>query len=56
MQEKIYPLYYKGRFWKKEEVNDIFRAFYHTKMALDYQTSVYVSEGLRITPDGEWLE
>jgi hypothetical protein len=56
MEEKIYPIKYKGRFWKEEEVDDIFRAFYFTKLALDYRTSVYVGEGLRRTPDGEWVE
>jgi hypothetical protein len=56
MEEKIYPLYYKGKFWEEEEVNDVFRAFYHTKMSLDHRTSVYVSEGLRITPEGDWIE
>ena len=56
MEEKIYPIYYKGKFLEEKEVNDIFRAFYHTKMSLDHRTSVYVSEGLRITPEGEWIE
>ena len=56
MEEAIYPLYYKGKFWKEEEVDDIFRVFYFTKLALDYQTSVYVGDGLRRTPDGIWVE
>lgn len=56
MDEKIYPVYYKGRFWREDDVNDIFRCFYHAKLSLDERVSVYVSEGLRITPDGEWLE
>lgn len=55
-EEKIYPLYFKGRFWKEEEIDDIFKCFYFTKFALDHRTSVYVSEGLRRTPDGEWVE
>ena len=54
--ETIYPVYYKGKFWKKEDVHDIFRAFYHARFSLDNRTSVYISEGLRMTPDGEWME
>ena len=56
MEEKIYPLYYKGKFWTDGEVDHIFKSFYFTKLALDYQTSVYVGDGLRRTPDGEWVE
>lgn len=56
MEEKIYPLYYKEKYWKEEEVDDIFRSYYFTKLALDHRISVYVGEGLRRTPDGNWLE
>lgn len=56
MEEKIYPLYYKDKFWKEEEVDDIFSCYYFTKLALDHRTSVYVGEGLRRTPDGDWVE
>jgi hypothetical protein len=56
MKEKLYPIYFKDKFWEKEDCNDIFVAFYHTRFALDDRTSVYVSEGDRITPDGEWVE
>lgn len=56
MEEKIYPLHFKGKLWKEEEVDDIFRSFYHTKLSLDHRTSVYVGDGLRRTPDGEWVE
>ena len=35
MEEKIYPLYYKGKFWEQEEVDSIFRAFYHSKTSLE---------------------
>lgn len=55
-EEKLYPLYYEGKFWEKEEVDDIFMAFYHSKLSLDSRTSVYIGEGLRRTPDGTWVE
>ena len=47
MEEKIYPLYYKGKLWEEDEVDDIFKCYYFTKLALDHRTSVYVGEGLR---------
>lgn len=56
MEEKLYPLFYEGEFWEKEEVDDIFRAFYHSKLSLDSRMSVYIGEGLRRTPDGKWVE
>ena len=56
MEEKLYPLFYEGKFWSEDEVNDIFRIFYHSKLSLDGRMSVYVGDDLRITPDGTWLE
>ena len=56
MENKIYPIFYKGKNYQESDVHDVFRAFYHSKMSLDNRVSVYVSEGLRITPDGEWVE
>lgn len=56
IEEIIYPIYYKGKMWEEEDVNDVFRCYYFTKVALDHRTSVYVGDKLRITPDGEWVE
>lgn len=56
MEENLYPLEYDGILWQEEDVNDIFRSFYHTKYSLAPDMSVYVAEGMRITPDGEWTE
>ncbi len=56
MEEKLYPLYFKGKFWEEQEVDSIFKAFYHSKTSLDNRTSVYVGEDLRRTPDGNWVE
>jgi hypothetical protein len=51
-KEKIYPLFYKGKWYNKKDVDDLFRCFYHTRYALGFNCSVYVSEGMRICPDG----
>lgn len=55
MEEKIYPIYYRGKYWNESEVHDVFKCFYHTKLALDSEKSVYVGDGMRIAPDGEWF-
>ena len=52
--ERIYPLFFKDKWYFEKDVDDIFAAFYHTKYALGFNCSVYVSEGLRICPDGTW--
>lgn len=55
MDENLYPVEYENRLWSEEEVNDTFKVFYHSRLSLDNNTSVYVSEGLRICPDGKWI-
>lgn len=55
-KEKIYPIFYKGRSWKEDEVNDIFSCFYHCEESLNSEMSVYVADGMWISPDGEWSE
>lgn len=56
MKERLYPICFNEKFWKKEECNEIFVSFYHTKLSLDWQMSVYVSEGERIQPNGAWVK
>lgn len=55
MEEKLYPVYFKGRNWEEKDCADLFVCFYHSRHSLDWQTSVYVSEGERIQPDGTWV-
>lgn len=56
MKDKLYPIYYNGKKYKKEDVNDVFGCFYHSKDSLDDRMSVYVGDGMRITPNGDWVE
>jgi hypothetical protein len=51
---EMFPIMYKGREWYKKDCNDIFLCFYSCPRALGWVQSVYVSEGERICPDGEW--
>lgn len=55
MDENLYPIEYDDKFWSEEDVNDVFKAFYHSKLSLDNNISVYVSEGVRVCPDGKWI-
>lgn len=53
---KIYPVPFEGKLWQEDEVSDLFRAFYFSVESLDWQSSVYVGDGLRILPDGKFIE
>jgi len=55
-KEKIYPIYYKGKWWNEEDCDDVFTAFYYTEAALGENCSVYVSDGMRVCPDGEYID
>lgn len=56
MNERKFPIMYKGREWYEKDCSDIFLCFYSGQDSLSWDQSVYVSEGMRITPDGEWTE
>jgi len=55
-KEKLYPINYNGKVYRKKDCNSIFASFYTTQHALRFDGSVYVSDGMSITPDGEWKE
>lgn len=55
-REKIYPIFFKDKCYYEKDCDEIFSAFYHTKYALGFNCSVYVSEGMRICPDGTWID
>ena len=54
-EEKLYPVYFEGKAWTEEECDDVFVAFYHTRAALGISSSVYLSGGDRVCPDGSWI-
>jgi len=51
-KEKLYPVFFKGKNYFQKDCDDLFAAFYHSRDALGFNCSVYVSEDLRICPDG----
>nr|DAI89602.1 MAG TPA: hypothetical protein [Caudoviricetes sp.] len=51
----MYPIMYKGKEWYEEDCDDVFLSFYSCPQALGWDQSVYVAEGERIYPDGEWV-
>jgi len=55
MEENLYPVSFEGKLWNECDCDDIFVAFYTTKYALAPDCSVYVSEGDRIQPNGNWI-
>lgn len=54
-EEKLYPVYFEGRAWTEEECSELFVAFYHSRDSLGIDSSVYLSEGDRVCPDGSWI-
>ena len=55
MKEDKYPIVYKGRDWYEDDCNDVFLCFYDSISSLGWDKSVYVADGERILPDGEWV-
>lgn len=51
----MYPIFFEGKYWDREDCYDIFVASYKKASDLDENTSVYVSENDRIQPNGYWV-
>ena len=51
-QEKLFPVKYNGKYYKKEECNNTFIAYYHTRHALNNDGGVYIADSMWIYPDG----
>jgi len=56
MEDKLYPIMYKGKAWNEDECDPIFVCYYSSPFALRPDKSVYVADGESITPDGTWVE
>lgn len=55
VEEGLYPIQFNGKMLYRQDVDDVFEAYYHSEDALGLDGSVYVSEGDRIQPDGTWI-
>lgn len=53
---KLYPISFEGKLWQESEVSDVFKSFYFSLESLDWQSSVYVGDGLRVLPNGNFIE
>lgn len=55
MKEKLlnYPIKYKGVLYRKKDCHPTFISFYTNRYALKADSSVYISEGVSIFPNGE---
>lgn len=55
-REQLFPIQHNGKEYYSKDCDDIFLAFYHTRFALGFENSVYVADGMRVTPDGKFIE
>lgn len=55
-KNKMYPVIYNGREWKRKDCDDLFVDFYNTPLALNPLGGVYVNGGLWVYPDGKLEE
>ena len=51
-KEKLFPIYYKGKKYLKKDCDELFLAFYHSKLALGSSCGVYMGDKLWVYPDG----
>lgn len=54
-KDQLYPVFFEGKYWEKKDCYDMFVAFYKYKDNLDNRTSVHISDGDRMQPDGTWV-
>lgn len=53
--KKIYPIHYNDRLYYEKDCNEVFIGFYSGPDSLGESSSVYVCDGLRVCPDGKWI-
>jgi len=51
--DKLYPVLYNGKYWKRKECDDVFKSFYHSVYSLNPEGGVYLSNSNWIYPDGK---
>ena len=51
IDKKLYPVYYKGRYWEKKECGQVFRNFYQCKIGMRVDGAVYAAGGSWVFPD-----
>ena len=54
--ENLFPIHHNGEVYYSKDCDDLFLAFYHTRFALGVENSVYVGDGMRVCPDGKFIE
>jgi hypothetical protein len=53
---KMFPVYYNGKSYSKEECDEVFLAYYLCPEALNCEGGVYVADGTWVYPDGSMNE
>lgn len=58
-RKKLYPIFYKDKWWYKKDCSDVFTAVYHEKYQWDNLLGlppIYVGDGMSVYPDGTMEE
>jgi hypothetical protein len=55
-KQKLYPIEYNGKLWKKSDCDIQFRAIYESNEILNDEGGTYFTEGLWIYPNGTTKE
>lgn len=53
---ELYPIYYDGKKWEKEDCNEMFVSIYHDRVSLNPMMGVYTYNGTWMYPDGKMEE
>lgn len=53
--EQLYPITYRGEKLTKRDCHPVFVNTYTSRRALRFNTSVYLSGGMSVTPKGEYV-
>lgn len=54
-----YPVFYKGKYWNKEDCKGLFEICYTSRVELGYagyDGGIYISDGLVAFPDGSTID
>lgn len=51
IEEKIWPVYYDGKYWYEKDCGELFKALYHERIMLRDDGCVYVGDGSWVYPD-----
>lgn len=51
-EKELFPVIHQGKQWEKKECDTTFLCFYSTKISLNEDGGVYLSDGMWVYPSG----